>query len=135
MRDRKVLVYALLVALTGFFLAGCATSPSGSLTPTQADLLAQAGFKAHTPTSPEKLAYVQTLPAKKVVLNQYNDKPLYLVCTNPDSKQCYLGDQAAYDRYKQMAIQQSISEDQRNVQEHRWDPEAWQMWVDSQGGG
>jgi hypothetical protein len=69
------------------------------------------------------------------VLNQYNDKPLYLVCTDPDSKQCFVGDQAAYQRYQQLGVQQAISEDQRDVQEHRWDPEAWQMWVDSQGGG
>ncbi len=134
MRNRTV-VYPLLVAVIGLFLVGCATGPSASSTPTQADLLAQAGFKAHTPNSPQRLAYMQTLPARKVVLNQYNQKPLYLVCTDPDSKQCYMGDQAAYDRYQELATQQAISEDQRKVQEHRWDPEAWQMWVDSQGGG
>jgi hypothetical protein len=135
MRNKMVLVSILLFAVTGILLAGCATGPSGSSTASQGGLLTQAGFKAHTANSPEKLAYIHTLPAKKVVLNQYNDKPLYLVCTEPDSKQCYLGDEAAYERYKQLAIQQSISEDQMQVQEHRWDPEAWNMWVDSQGGG
>jgi hypothetical protein len=135
MRNRTALVYVLLAVVIGIFLAGCATGPSGSSAPSQADLLTQAGFKSHPANSPEKLAYIHTLPAKKVVLNQYNDKPLYLVCTDPDSKQCFLGDEAAYDRYKQLAIQQSISEDQMKVQEHRWDPQAWQMWVDSQGGG
>ena len=70
------------------------------------------------------MAYLNTLPAKKVVSNQYQDKVLYLVCTDPDSKQCYLGDEAAYQRYQQMAIQQSISEDQHKVSEDRWDPEA-----------
>ncbi len=134
MRTRTALVYGLAVVI-GIFLAGCATGPSGSSTLSQADLLAQAGFKSHPANSPEKLAYIKTLPAKKVVLNQYNEKPLYLVCTDPDSKQCFLGDQAAYERYKQLAIQQSISEDQMKVQEHRWDPQAWNMWVDSQGGG
>ena len=80
----------------------------------QADLLKAAGFKTHT-AQDAHVAYIQTLPAKKVVLNQYQGKPLYLVCTDPDSKQCFLGDEAAYQRYQQMAIQQSISEDQRNV--------------------
>ena len=135
MKNRTILGSAVLAGLVAIFLVGCATGPSGSATPSQADLLAQAGFIAHTPQSQQRMAYVQTLPAKKVVLNQYNQKPLYLVCTDPDSKQCYLGDQAAYDRYKQLAIQQAISEDQTKVQEHRWDPEAWTMWVDSQGGG
>jgi hypothetical protein len=135
MRNRAVSVYVVVTAIIGIFLVGCATAPSGSTGNSQADLLAQAGFKAHPANSPEKMDYIKTLPPKKVVLNQYNDKPLYLVCVDPDSKQCYLGDEAAYERYKQLAIQQSISEDQLKVQEHRWDPQAWQMWVDSQGGG
>ena len=98
-------------------------------------MLKAAGFRTHTAQDAQQLAYIQTLPAKKVVLNQYQDKPLYLVCTDPDSKQCFLGDQAAYKRYQQMAIQQSISEDQHKVMEERSDPEAQQMWVNSQGGG
>jgi hypothetical protein len=135
MRNQATLFSVMLVVVIGVFLAGCATGPTGSSTPSQADLLAQAGFKAQAANSPQKLAYIQTLPAKKVVLNQYQNQPLYLVCTDPESKQCFLGDQAAYERYQQLAIQQSISEDQRNVQEQRWDPEARTLWMDSQGGG
>ena len=130
---------AVMTVVLGIALVGCATGPSSSPAASspgqsQADLLKAAGFRTHT-AEDAHVAYIKTLPAKKVVLNQYQDKPLYLVCTDPGSKQCFLGDQAAYQRYQQMAIQQSISEDQRNVQEHRWDPEALQMWVDSQGGG
>ena len=136
MKNRTVLFYAMMGVVIGIFLVGCATGPSGSsATPSQSDLLQQAGFKIHTANSPQRLAYIHTLPAKKVVLNQYQEKPLYLVCTDTNSQQCYLGDQAAYDRYKQLATQQAISADQRNVQEHRWDPEALQMWADSQGAG
>jgi hypothetical protein len=129
------LFYALLAAVIGIALVGCATAPSASTSKSQTDLLKDAGFRAHSPTAPDKLAYVKTLPAKKVVSNKYQGKVLYLVCTDPGSKQCFLGDEAAYKRYKQMAIQQSLSEDLHKVSEERWDPEALQMWVDSQGGG
>ena len=127
---------AVMTAVIGIFLVGCATGPSSgpAAGKTQADLLKDAGFRTHT-AQDAHTAYIQTLPAKKVVLNKYQDKPLYLVCTDPGSKQCYLGDEAAYQRYQQMAIQQSLSEDQHKVSENRWDPEALQMWVDSQGGG
>jgi hypothetical protein len=136
MRGRAAwLFYALLAAVIGIALVGCATAPSGSASKSQTDLLKDAGFKVHTAKTPERLAYVNTLPAKKVVSNKYQGKLLYLVCTDPGSKQCYLGDKAAYQRYQQMAIQQSLSEDQHKVSEDRWDPEALQMWVDSQGGG
>ena len=134
MKNRAVLFCAVMGVVIGFFLAACATGQSAGSTPTQADLLNQAGFKLHT-AQDEHVAYIKTLPAKKVVLNQYQDKSLYLVCTDPDSKTCFVGDQAAYDRYKQLAIQQAISEDRHKVQEHRWDPEALQMWADSQGAG
>lgn len=135
MKDRVAwLSLAVLTAVLGLALVGCATGPTGASAPTQADLLRQAGFVVHTANSDQRLAYIQTLPAKKVVLNQYQHKPLYLVCTDPDSKQCFLGDKAAYERYQQLAIQESFSEDQQKVSEERWDPVAWNMWVDSQGG-
>jgi len=128
---------AVMTAVIGIFLAGCATGPSSSpaAVKSQADLLKDAGFRLHTANTPQKQAYVQTLPAKKVVSNQYKGQTCYLVCTDPDSKQCFLGDEAAYKRYQQSAIQQSLSADQHKVSEERSDPEALQMWVDSQGGG
>ena len=128
---------AVITVALGIALAGCATGPSSSpsANKSQADLLKAAGFRLHTADTPQKLAYMQTLPAKKVVCNQYQGQTCYLVCTDPGSKQCYLGDQAAYQRYQQMAIQQSISEDMHKVSEQRSDPEALQMWVNSQGGG
>jgi hypothetical protein len=127
---------AAMMLVLGIALAGCATGPSSSpaASNSQSDLLKAAGFRVHSGQDAH-VAYIQTLPAKKVVVNKSQDKPLYLVCTDPDSKQCFLGDEAAYQRYKQMAIQQSISQDQYKVMEERFDPQAQQMWVDSQGGG
>jgi len=125
---------AVMMMVLGIALVGCATGPSSSPGQSQADLLKAAGFKTHTAQGPH-LAYVKTLPAKKVVSNQFQGQTCYLVCTDPDSKQCFLGDEAAYKRYQQMAIQQSISEDMHKVSEQRSDPEALQMWVNSQGGG
>jgi hypothetical protein len=136
MRKKAAFCYPLLVVVIGLFLVGCATGPSGSsATPTQDQLLSQAGFRVYKADSPQKLTYIQTLPVKQVVLNQYQDKPLYLVCTDPNSKQCFLGDQAAYQRYQGLATKVCLSADQCQVMEHRWDPEALQMWVNSQGGG
>ena len=127
---------AVMMVVLGIALAGCATAPSSSPAAgkSQADLLRDAGFRTHT-AQDEHVAYIQTLPAKKVVLNKYQDKPLYMVCTESGSRQCYMGDEAAYQRYQQMAIQQSISEDQHKVMEERSDPQAQQMWLNSQGGG
>jgi hypothetical protein len=125
---------AIMIAVMTIFLGGCAVAPYGHAGRSQADLLQEAGFTPYTPRTPEKLAYLNTLPAKKVVSNKYQGQVHYLVCTNPDSKQCYLGDKAAYQRYQQLAIQESIAEEQRKISEEHSDPEFWRLWVDSQGG-
>jgi hypothetical protein len=127
---------AIVMLVLGIALMGCATGPSSSPAAgkTQDDLLKAAGFKIHSEQDAH-VAYIKTLPAKKVVVNKAQTKPLYLVCTDPDAKSCFLGDEAAYQRYKQMAVQQSMSEDMHKISEERFDPQAQQMWVDSQGGG
>ena len=136
MRIRAILFSALMVGVIGIFLAGCATGQSGgSVSASQSDLLQQAGFKVYSANSSESLTYLQTLPVKKVVLNQYQEKPLYLVCLNPDSKQCFLGTKEAYDRYQELATKVCLAESECKVSEHRWDPQALQMWVDMHGGG
>jgi hypothetical protein len=126
----------VMMVVLGIALMGCATGSSSNpaAAKSQSDLLKDAGFRTHSHQDAH-VAYIQTLPAKKVVVNKSQGKPLYLVCTDPDSKSCFLGDEAAYQRYKQMAIQQSMSEDMHKISEERFDPEAQQMWVDSQGGG
>jgi hypothetical protein len=135
MRGRAAwLSVALMTAVVSIFLVGCAIAPYGHAGRSQSELLQEAGFTAYTPKTPEKLAYLNTLPAKKVVSNKYQGQTHYLVCTDPDSKQCYLGDKAAYQRYQQLAIQESIAEDQRKISEEHSDPEFWRLWVDSQGG-
>jgi hypothetical protein len=138
MRGRAV--WSGLVAMTvavGFLLAGCATSPGGApgASASQADLLQQAGFKVYTANTPSKLTYLNALPAGQVVANQYQGQSHYLVCTNPGTRQCYVGDEAAYQRYQQLALQAAISQDQSRVSNQRFDPEALQMWAESQGGG
>jgi hypothetical protein len=138
MRGRAVRLGLLVVTVAiGFFLAGCATPPSGDsgTSASQTDLLKQAGFKVYTANTPKKIAYLNTLPAKKVVMNQYQGQIHYLVRTDPDSQQCYVGDKAALQRYQQLAAQAAIAPDQQKVSAQRWDPEALQMWADSQGAG
>jgi len=138
MRGRAVrLGLVVMTVAIGFYLAGCATPPSGGAGAgaSQTDLLQQAGFKVYTANTPQKLAYLNTLPVKKVVSNQYQGQTHYLVRTDPDSQQCYVGDEAAYQRYQQLALQAIIAQDQQQVSAQRWDPQARELWADSQGAG
>ena len=128
---------AVMIAALGFFLAGCATGSGGAggSAGGQEDLLKRAGFKLYTANSPKKLNYLNTLPLNQVVANLYHGHVHYLVRTNPKAPQCYIGDKAAYERYQQLAEQAAIARDRQQAADQRWDPEALEMWADSQGGG
>jgi hypothetical protein len=127
--------YVLLAAVLGIALAGCATAPSSSPLRSQDDLLAAAGFTSYMAKTPQSLAYLKTLPPQEIVKHRYEGTNRFLVCTDQNSKACYVGDEAAFQRYQNLATQEDIAARKRNVSQERWDPEALQLWADSQGAG
>ncbi len=124
-----------MAVVIGIFLVGCATPPSGSPAKSQDDLLTAAGFTSYMANTPQSLAYLKTLPPQEIVQHRYKGTNRYLVCTDQNSKACYVGDEAAYQRYQNLANQADIAASKRTVKEERWDPEALQLWADSQGAG
>jgi hypothetical protein len=124
-----------MAAVIGIFLVGCATAPSGSPAKSQDDLLTAAGFTPHVANTPQSLAYLKTLPPQEIVQHRYKGTNRYLVCTDQNSKACYVGDEAAYQRYQNLANQADIAASKRTVKEERWDPEAQVLYMNSQGGG
>jgi hypothetical protein len=127
--------YALLAAMLGIVLAGCATAPSSRPPKSQDELLTAAGFNSYVANTPQSLAYLKTLPPQEIVQHRYKGTDRYLVCTDQNSRACYVGDEAAYQRYQNLANQEDIAARQRTVSETRWDPEAQLLYMDSQGGG
>jgi hypothetical protein len=135
-RDRAFrLGYVLLAAVLGIALAGCAAAPSSQAPRSQDDLLTAAGFTSYMAKTPQSLAYLKTLPPQEIVKHRYEGTNRFLVCTDQNSKACYVGDEAAYQRYQNLAAQEDIAARKRNVKEERFDPEALQLWADSQGAG
>ena len=127
-----VIGYVLLAAVLGIALVGCAAAPSSSLPKSQDDLLTAAGFTSYTANTPQSLAYLKTLPPQEIVQHRYKGTSRYLVCTDQNSRACYVGDEAAFQRYQNLANQADIAARKRTVSQERWDPEALQLWADSQ---
>jgi hypothetical protein len=135
-RNRALWIgYVLLAAVLAIALVGCAAAPSSSSPKSQDDLLTAAGFTSYAAKTPQSLAYLKTLPPQEIVKHRYEGTNRFLVCTDQNSKACYVGDEAAYQRYQNLANQEDIAARKRNVKEERWDPEALQLWADSQGAG
>ena len=127
--------YVLLAAVLAIAVLGCAAAPSSSQPRSQDDLLTAAGFTTYVAKTPKSLAYLTTLPPQEIVQHRYQGTNRFLVCTDQNSKACYVGDEAAFQRYQNLANQEDIAARKRNVKEERWDPEALQLWADSQGAG
>jgi hypothetical protein len=68
------------------------------------------------------------------VPHRKGDKLLYAYVT-PDAKRLYAGNEAAYQRFINLAVLHQIEERQRPVADERTDPEFWTMWENLHGGG
>jgi hypothetical protein len=97
-------------------------------------LLVQAGFELFPETHPKCQELCRTLPPGQLVPHRKGDKLLYAYVT-PDAKRLYAGNEAAYQRFINLAVLHQIEERQRPVADERTDPEFWTMWENLHGGG
>jgi hypothetical protein len=105
-------LYQLTFALgAAFMIAGCA-NPPGPVSGNQ-DMLADAGFVPKKANNPTRLAMLKSLPPHQFVSRTVNGRTRYLYA-DPMACGCiYVGDQIAYDRYRQeMAAQQTATDAQ-----------------------
>ena len=102
---KTLLVTNILVAVLSLgLMLGCqstAVGPSG--TSQKEDLLARAGFKAKTVTTPKQQERVSALSVGKVSTVSYKGK-LYYVYPTATKDRILVGDQAEYNAYKQSVV-------------------------------
>jgi hypothetical protein len=74
--------------------------------------LAAAGFQMKLADTPAKLAKLQELPVRKITTRAHKGAPMF-VYADPDFCKClYAGTEEQYARYRQLAIQQKIAQEQ-----------------------
>ena len=91
--------------------------------------LAAAGFKMRPADTPAKLAKLQALPVRKLSSKVKDGEPVFFYADAEFCKCMYVGDQDAYGRYQQLAIQQRIAQEQMQAAEMNQDAAMdWGMW-------
>jgi hypothetical protein len=101
-------IVILLATLAGaILLASCAGMGSGNTT----SLLAAAGFRARTPQTPKQQQMYATLPPYQVQRATVRGQVFY-VYKDEKAGVAYVGREAEYQRYQQLAIQQQIAQNQ-----------------------
>ena len=92
------------------------------------NLLAAAGFTVRPANTPERVTSLRTLPANKVVQRIRGGAVRY-VYADPLVCAClYVGDQAAYGRYRQEVFQRGLANEQSmtaQMNQMDWDDGPW----------
>ena len=114
-------------------VAGCqtvATNQAELATSKKENLLAQAGFKAKTVTTPKQQQRVSALAQGRVSAVKYNGK-LYYVYPTAKKEQILVGNQAQFNAYKQaLQAQQASQKTQQEQQMLQGSP----VWVGETAG-
>ena len=99
---------SLIAAVCGLFtLAGCATMESAS----QESLLTSAGFQTRTPSTEKQKAAYQKLPAYQLHRITLKGRTVYAY-KDEKAGVAYLGNQAQYEQYRQLAAKAKLKEEQ-----------------------
>ena len=98
-RRRGWIAAVLALALAA---GACATATRNT-----ESMLTQAGFRQVPADTPKKLAHLQTLPERRIVIRTHQGKQYY-VYADPDVCKClYMGNSDQYQRYQQLVQAQS----------------------------
>lgn len=106
--------FLILWVLSFFVLAGCAAVKSNEAQSTE-ELLVAAGFVMVPADTPEEIANLNTLTPLKVEFSVKDNKPLYWYADPYNCKCVYTGDQAAYQRYEKLNVEQNIANEEQEA--------------------
>jgi hypothetical protein len=118
----------LFLALIRQGLAGCAALQMAD-TRTTEQMLAAAGFQMKAADTSERLAHVQMLTPRKVLLRPRNGEPYYVYADPAVCKCLYAANEQQYQEYRKLRLQkETANEKLRAVEEARDDGMDWGFW-------
>ncbi len=101
----------------------CAAAAACNPVQNKEDMLAAAGFNLVPANTPQRQASLTTLPPHKFV-HQVRNNVVLFIYADPTICDClYVGNQAAYDRYRQNVFAQNIANEQQmtaQINEFEW---------------
>jgi hypothetical protein len=118
-------IVLLMVALG---LAGCASIQTAQ-TRSMEQMLSDAGFQMKAADTPEKLARLQTLPPRKVVLRPRDGVPHYVYADPTVCKCLYAGTEQQYQDFKKLRRAEEIAQQNALATAQFADPFYPDFWV------
>jgi hypothetical protein len=118
MRRVTILASAVSAVVLVVLAVSCATRQTE-------DLLSAAGFKMVPADTPERQANLETLPKGRITRTQ-RDGQIYFLYPGQTDNVLYVGNQAEYDQYQKLRVEQHMSQEQLNAAE--MNATYWGMW-------
>jgi hypothetical protein len=117
-----------LIAAIGLAASGCTYFRKQEADDTESTLAA-AGFRMKPADTPKREAGLAQFPVRKLVSRLRDGRVTYFYA-DPDFCKClYYGDQQQYGRYRQLAIQKQIAQEQMDAAEMNENAAMdWGMW-------
>ena len=116
----------LPLALAAAFLAGCAAIEKAERGSTES-MLAAAGFNVVPANTPQRQASLAELKPY-VISRQFRGGQALYVYPDAQGNFAYIGNQAAYDRYQNLMVQQQISDQNLMAAQMATMPGMWGGW-------
>jgi len=116
----------LPLALAAALLTGCAAIEKAERGSTE-QMLAAAGFNVIPANTPERQASLAELKPY-VISRQFRGGQVLYVYPDAQGNFAYIGNQAAYDRYQNLMVQQQISDQNMMAAQMASMPGMWGGW-------
>ena len=104
------MVLALLIVAAG----GCAAFRRSEVD-SQEQLLSAAGFQMKLADTPQKVEHLQGLTPQKLVPHTRDGKLYYVYADAEFCKCLFMGNEPAYQKYQQLALQQKVAQERLNA--------------------
>jgi hypothetical protein len=102
----------VFVLVTGLIVGGCASIQTAQ-TRNMEQMLADAGFQRRAADTPEALAYLDTLPARKMLTRSQNGNAEYAYADPTGCKCVYMGTELQYQQFRKLQGDQATAIQQR----------------------
>ena len=102
-------ILAGMTILTAFYLLGCATTSPKEKAFDAENLLVSAGFTYKVADTAEKLEKLKSLPQRKLLRHERQDKVTYLYADVVACKCVYMGDEAAYQSLRRLMYSEKLT--------------------------
>ena len=111
-------------------LAGCAIYRNSKAVEMKR-LLADSGFNMRVADTKSKLAQLKELPQRKLITRNWGGKMRYIYADANICRCAYVGDEASYNRFQELALQRQIAKEDRLASERdkplEMDSGGWQF--------